>query len=324
MQQAKVLLHPALTRFLGSNFVFDGVSVGWTPDKLMESGEERVTTLDLPGHCAERPNQVDVIVRSSGTLNVRKLVEYIKAGSVDLTSVTDTAVEDCFKALNALYRQDPASRMITRPRYSAFFERAPGLTMPLQSTGGVLEALRGVHQSVQFCSGKLTVNVDVVVGAFYTPGISAINVVKAFAGVPPQQNVEQWASTYPAPFRQACERIVGMFFSVRHLSAGRNDRKVRVMRVSTQGARETEFEERDYDSGRAARTTVHDYFLRKYQISLQFSHLPLLICKEGHFPMELCFTASGERYKEALTGQETADFIRFATSPGYVRAQQVS
>ena len=39
--------------------------------------------------------------------------------------------------------------------------------------------------------------------------------------------------------------------------------------------------------------------------------------------MELCFTACGERYKEVLQGQETADFINFATSPAHVRKIQI-
>lgn len=320
MQQAKVLSHPALTSMLGPHFVFDGVSMGWCPEKLMEIRESKSTTLDLAGHVTERPNQVNVMIRCTGTLNIRTLVNHIKAGSA---STTDPAVEDCFKALNALYRQDPASRMITRPKSTAFFERAPGLMMPLQSTGGVLEALRGFHQAVQLCAGKLTMNVNVVVSAYYTPGLSAIDVVMAYAGVPPQHNIEQWASSHQVPFRLACERLVGMFFAVRHLTTGRNERKMRVMRISVQGSRETEFEEQDCDSGRAALTTVYDYFMRKYQISLRFANLPLLICKEGHFPMELCLTAAGERYKEPLNGPETSDFIRFATAPANIRSQQV-
>lgn len=310
MQQAKVFMHSTLTGLVGASFVFDGTSLGWSPDKLMEVGESKFTTLDLPGHLPERPNQVDVTIRNSGTVDIRKLVNYIKAGLIDLTTMTDPAVEDCFKFLNAVYRQDPASRMLTRPKSTAFFQREPGLFMPLQSTSGVLEALRGFHQAVQFSAGKLTINVDVVVSAFYTPGLSAINVVMAYAGVPPHQDVERWASSYPGPFRQACERLTGMFFSVRHLNNGRNERKMRVIRVSLQGAKETEFEEQDYGSGRTAPTTVYDFFKRKYCISLQLPHLPLLICKEGHFPMELCFTASGERFKDTLQGQETADFIR--------------
>lgn len=310
MQQAKVFMHSTLTGLVGSAFVFDGTSLGWSPDKLMEVGESKGTTLDLPGHLPERPNQVDVTIRNSGTVDIRKLVNYIKAGLIDLSTITDPAVEDCFKFLNAVYRQDPASRMLTRPKSTAFFERKTGLYLPLQSTGGILEAVRGVHQAIQFLAGKLTINVDVVVSAFYTPGLSAINVVMAYAGVPPHQNIEHWASSHPDSFRQACERLTGMFFSVRHLNTARNERKMRVIRVSLQGAKEAEFEEQDYGSGRTAPTTVYDYFKRKYHINLQLPDLPLLICKEGHFPMELCFTASGERFRDTLPGPETADFIR--------------
>ena len=44
----------------------------------------------------------------------------------------------------------------------------------------------------------------------------------------------------------------------------------------------------------------------------------------GLFPLELCYTSAGERYKEQLQGGvETADFIRWATAPAFVRSQQI-
>ena len=65
------------------------------------------------------------------------------------------------------------------------------------------------------------------------------------------------------------------------------------------------------------------YYERKYSLRLRYPQLPLAVTNFGLFPLELCYTSSGERYKEQLQGAETADFIRWATAPAFVRSQQI-
>ncbi|MCJ1420408.1 hypothetical protein MMC32_006765 [Xylographa parallela] len=319
MQQAKAVLKAQ--QLWGDNFVFDNVSLGWSTDLLMPIGDSRTVFLDLNGHTAEKPNQVEVSMRNTGALNIKKFVDYITTSKSFGIQSSDPEIEDTFKALNAIYRQDPASRFITRPKSTAFFVRAPSLSLVLQSTGGVLEALRGAFQTVSYAFGHLSLNVDVVCSAFYVPNLQMVEVAKAMAGVSPQQGLHEIGST--SMFRTGCERLVGMFFVVRHLNAVRNTKKMRVQRLSPNGARETSFEELDRSSGQSATTTVESYFKRKYDIKLLYPNVPLLVCKDGMFPLELCYTPEGERYKEPLQGQETADFIKWATSPAFVRAQQI-
>ena len=282
MQQAKVLLQAK--SFLGPDFVFDNVSLGWTTKLLMPVSESRSSTIDLPGHVAERPNQVEVTVRNLGPLNVRALVAYLQSSNSGTSSHGSTTVEDCFKALNAIYRQDPASRFITRRHSSAFFQRSPSLMMTLQSTGGILEALRGAFQSVNFLFGRLTINVDVVTSAFYTPDVCMVDVARALCGVPPGQKLEHMSGS--TMFVEACERIVGMFFCVRHLNSTKNSRKMRVQKLSTKGARETTFELKDHANGSTKTISIFDYFMKRYEIKIRYVDLPLLICKDGMFPSE--------------------------------------
>ena len=150
MQQAKVLLR--FQSLWGSSFVFDGVSLGWSPVLLVPIGEQRSTTVDLDNHTQVKPNQIDIFMRCTGTLNIKTLVNYLKSESKGASLDRDPAIEECIKMLGALYRQDPASRFITTPRSSAFFQRSPGLMMTLQSTGGILEALRGmVNSHLELC-----------------------------------------------------------------------------------------------------------------------------------------------------------------------------
>lgn len=68
---------------------------------------------------------------------------------------------------------------------------------------------------------------------------------------------------------------------------------------------------------------MYSYYERKYSLILRYPKLPLAVTNSGSFPLELCYTSSGERYKEPLQGAETADFIRWATAPAFVRSQQI-
>jgi len=320
MQQAKAVLKASL--FWGDNFVFDNVSLGWSIDALIAIGEERIAFIPLDGHTAEKPNEIEVTIRNVGTLNLKKFVGHLQHSGATGVMSDDVEITDIFKALNATYRQDPAARFITRPKSTAFFIRAPGLSLTLQSTGGILEALRGAFQAVSYSFGRLCLNVDVVCSAFYVPDKCIVDVAKAMAGIPPRQDLNDPSSV--AMFRSGCERLVGMYFVVRHLNTVKNARKMKIQRLSPEGARTTTFEELDRATAQSAVTSVESYFQRKYAITIRYPHVPLVVSKDGMFPMELCFTPHGERYKEALQGQETADFIKWATSPAFVRMQQIT
>ena len=286
MQQTKALLKAS--GFLGPEFVFDGVSSGWTSRLLMPVGETRTTMIDLEGHSSAHPNQVEVAVRNSGRLNIRELVDYLKKGHSGTMSHGSPAVRDCFNALNSIYRHDPAARFIARRNSSAFFVRARGLTSTLQSTGGVLEALRGLFQAISYTFGALSLNVDVITSAFYVPDICMVDVAKAFAGITPYQSIDTVGRS--AMFLEACERMTGIFFTVRHLDSTKNSKKLRVQRLSPGGAQGTTFDEKDHATGKVLPTTVADYFRRKYGIKLRYPELPLLKTKDGEFPSKgYCF-----------------------------------
>ena len=314
MQQAKVVLRAQ--QFWGANFVFDNVALGWSTDLLMPISGTLTARLDLDGHINEKPNQVEVSIRNTGTLNIRKFVDHLTSSGSSGVISSGPAIEDVFKALNAVYHQDPASRFITRPKSSAFFQRSLGLSLILESTGGILEALRGAFQAVSYCFGRLCLNVDVVCSAVYVPDLCVLDVAKAMAGISPRQNINDLSST--AMFRQGCERLVGLFFVVRHLNTVKNAKKMRIQRLTAEGARTTTFEEVNHATGQAGVTSVESYFSRKYNVRLQYLDVPLIVSRDGMFPMELCFTPRGERYKEALQGKENADFIKWATSPVFV------
>jgi len=313
MQQAKVLMHDAVKTFWGDDFVFDGVSLGWSPKELLSIGPNVSTTIDLEGHSVQRPNQVEVTIRNNGTLDVKALVDYIQGGNVELDYMSNPRIEPLMKWINALFRKDPACRFVTRPRSNAYFERTLSTMMTLQSTGGILEALRGIFQTVQIRFGRLCLSVDTATTAFFTPDKSLVQMAHALTGVSLTQDLQGWYHTNRAQFHQSCQRLEGMFINVKHLNPSRNARKMKVIRISLANAKQTEFNEKDLQTGEEKMTTVYrlvesalilvmsillanlvlqSYFRRKYRLDLRFPDLPLALTKDGLFPFELCYSSS--------------------------------
>jgi eukaryotic translation initiation factor 2C len=127
-----------------------------------------------------------------------------------------------------------------------------------------------------------------------------------------RDRLEQDFLANPDKLFTACGRLRGSFFNVRHLTSSKKDKKIKLTGFSQRNAIDTTFEERVGDDDSVTRTTsVSDYFSAKYNISLQFPRLPLASTRFGDFPLEVCYSADGERYKEVLQGAETADFIKY-------------
>jgi hypothetical protein len=256
-QMAKVLLHDTVTSFWGKRFLFDGnstlsftwssgscgigVSLGWSPDEIVPIGETRTTVIDLPGGRPDRINQIEMSIRCTGTLNIAALVKCIQSGKIPLDPMGDTVLEGLLKWLGSLFRKDPSSRFVTRPNSNAYFERSRETSIPLHSTNGVLEAWRGMFQTVQIRFGRVTVNVDTATTAFWTPDKNLIDLCQALAGVP--SGLDEWFEQNPSRFFHECSRLVGIFFQVHHLKSDRNARKVRFTKWSSKNAIQTEFNE---------------------------------------------------------------------------------
>jgi hypothetical protein len=142
---ARVLLNTTLLSFLGPHFIFDGVSLGWSPTELIPVGASKSTSFSLGQRRDDKPNEVEIAIRNSGTLNIGALVHYLRDGSKGMNPMGDPNLEPLLKWLNALFRSQPEKTMICRPNSNAFFRRDVSTSAVLRSTGGVLEALRGKY-----------------------------------------------------------------------------------------------------------------------------------------------------------------------------------
>jgi hypothetical protein len=258
----------------------------------MPIGDARSTAISLGARRDGKPNEVEINIRNVGPLDIRSLVNYLKNCRIDLNPAGNPSLENAFKWLQALLRDDPARRLISRANSNAFFQRTKETSMALASTGGVLEALRGIYQTVQLRFSRLSVCVDTTTTPFWCPDRSLIDCVCALAGERSPQNLQQTFLSNPGYFFQACSMLLGCYFNIRHLNQNRNAKKVKFLSWSGQDAHSTIFDER-LDDGTKEPISVFDYFLKKYQINLLYPSLPLAHTRDGDFPLELCFTASG-------------------------------
>jgi hypothetical protein len=142
-QMARVLVNTTLVSFLGPDFVFDGVSLGWSLKELMPVGTSLISVISLGDRPNARPNEAEIEVRNVGLLDIGHLVAYLRAAKIDINPMGNSALEPLLKWLNAVFRAEPARTMITRPSSNAYFSVTGENSMVLRSTGGVLQALRG-------------------------------------------------------------------------------------------------------------------------------------------------------------------------------------
>lgn len=247
--------------------------------------------------------------------------------------VQEDHVQLCLKFLNALLRAYPSKRFITGQgnRSTTYFERTPATTLPLQSTGNVLEAWRGFYQTAVIRFGKLTINVDTSTNAFIRPGISILEAIAGLAGMSSDRLEAAFVQRHH-DLAPVMRKFVGVGFQCKHIKGPKADLVRRIMRFTAQGANEETFERRIFTKDTAGGddimtlqpTTVAEYYRKQYNLDVRFPRLPMIESKKGEkYPLELCFVADGERWKETLQGAETADFIRFATGPALIRKAQI-
>lgn len=324
-------VHTLLTR--------PGVSIGWSTTKLPFPTDPFRYTLELPGR-AGRTFRCNVDISRSGGLSTDALVRWLRNESGRTALIGTSAnpkqedhVQLCLRFLNALLRTDPSRRFVTGQgnKSTTYFDRTPATTLALQSTNGVLEAWRGFYQTAVIRFGKLTVNVDTSTNAFIRPGISILDAIAGIAGIQPDR-LDGFYSQRPHDLSSVMRKFVGVGFKCKHIKGPKYDLVRRVMRFTTRGAADESFERRTFSKDPAggddimtlASTTVAEYYRRQYNLNVRYPQLPMVESKKGEkFPLELCFVADGERWKETLQGAETADFIRFATGPAFVRRAQI-
>ncbi|KAI0926490.1 hypothetical protein AcV7_005414 [Taiwanofungus camphoratus] len=187
--------------------------------------------------------------------------------------------------------------MISRNK---FFHASP--QYPPFPLGGGLEAWRGFYSSVRPAHKQLMVNVNVCTTAFYTPGNLAHR-MKEF----------EQASFGARPTAYA----KGVRVKTTHLGYTKT-----VKTVAKVNARQHKFPAEEYGE-----VTVEQYFLRKYNIRLQYPDLPLIDVggkRTNYLPAELCMIIEKQPFRGKLTDEHTAEMIKIACQPPNVNARAIT
>ncbi|KAL7268541.1 hypothetical protein RUND412_008830 [Rhizina undulata] len=344
---ARVMNIPEVAKMLGAGFVFDGVSIGWSTGKLTKDNKPSRSTFMLPSMHPGKEFKCHIDLKLvDDNFRLDSLIQFVarnqevgrKSETLNLAYAIaandDAQVHIALKFISSLLRIDPARRFVSGAgnKSTTFFDRGGSTTMPLKSTNNVLEAWRGFYQTAIIRFGKLTVNVDTATTAFIKPGMGLVYAIAGLMNVPPER-LEAAYLQHRDQFMAAARKFSGCGFVTKHIKEGpKKDMVRRVFKFSEPGAGKSTFEfrkfEKDPDTGEDKASTytvtIAEYFLRHYNISIRHLELPLVTSKKGDlFPLELCFVADAERWKETLQGAETADFIKFATAPGFMRKQQI-
>jgi eukaryotic translation initiation factor 2C len=75
------------------------------------------------------------------------------------------------------------------------------------------------------------------------------------------------------------------------------------------------FQWKDKKRGTEQTISIYDYFVRQYNVRLEFWNLPLIVTpRDGCFPMELCILQPNQRYQYKLSPDQTASMIKFAVT----------
>ena len=173
-----------------------------------------------------------------------------------------------------------------------------------QRISGGLEVWKGYFMSIRPGAGRLLLNVDTTVTAFYAPG-KCIELVSQFLRVRPGDMIK-------SVNEQETRQLEQLFRNLKVLPTHRpgSTRRYRVIGLTRDPARECKFESEE------GPTNVFAYFQKKYNIVLKEPDLPCFVVgskeRSVFLPIECCDIPAGQRFLRKLGEEQTSDMIKIA------------
>ncbi|KAH9826384.1 putative argonaute family protein [Teratosphaeria destructans] len=308
----------ALTAAIGGDFIFDGNKLAWNMKSFDDPRQEKRITIDMDKERGrapkpdKEPTHVRVVIRQTNRVRLDVLEAYMK-GKISF----DNAVLESINFLDHLLREWPRLNLTSIKR--SFFQH--GKTR--NTLGAGVEAFKGVYQSIHVVHGAnggvLSVNVDVANGTFWTAQPLSL----AAFQITGKSNVTDLANACrqgeKGPVGQNLKKLRKLRVFAKHRGAGKEDRFV-IERLIYQSARDYKFEH----DGKTV--LLYDYYLKKYNLRLQYPDLPLvkMTKKKGPvLPMEILMIEENQRYVYKCDERQTSNMIRFAVTPPQERAKSI-
>ena len=233
---------------------------------------------------------------------------------------------EAIQALNIVLRQGLVGSRIAIGA-SLFRPSNPSETTPNCMSGSATDRIAigsgkqlayGVYQSLRPCIGGAQLVVDRSCTAFWA-NLTICEFVKQLF---PYKECESMMRFKWNDFeRKRIEReLKGLHIHVSHLMF---KKKYKIHGISRESAQEIFFDwtkrgRRGEKLFEAQRISVAQYFLKEYQIALEWPHLPCVIVRNGqrstYYPIEVCRLVSDQHVSRKLSPQQTAEVIRICAS----------
>lgn len=310
----------------GPEIIYDGNKLAWSTKDLGAMTFD--VDLDLEaGRQAKGKNKFRVNLRRTKTLNL-SLIDLFLSGRVQLGN----ELIECLSFLDHLLREGPSqnTNFVTIKR--SFF----GRNATRADLGNGIEVFRGIYQSIRLAEGqKMVINVDVSNCCFWQPTslTTAILVNKEFRSIQEIAARMKPDSTGAAITLSNHHRLIqstfkGVFVKAKYNGNPQPDREWKIAKFDINNANEGRIElvnpQTKKPTGQVV--TIAEYFLKKYNLRLQYPQLPLveMTKKNVKFPMELLHIQPNQRYSVKLSDLQTSKMIKFAVTPPKTRFEMTT
>lgn len=293
--------------FNGQKPVFDGRKNLYSKDPLPIGRDKMELEVTLPGDGKDRTFKVTI--KWVANISLYNLEEALQGKQPNMP-------QDAISALDVVMRHLPSMKYT--PVGRSFFQPSQQYEHPL---GGGREVWFGFHQSVRPCHWKMMMNIDASATAFY----KAQPVIDFMAEVLEMHDPrDQKRPLTDAQRVKFTKEIRGLKVEITH--CGEMKRKYRVCNVTRRPAQTQSFP-LQLESGQTVECTVAKYFNDRYQVRLNFPHLPCLQVgqeqKHTYLPLEVCNIVGGQRCIKKLTDMQTSTMIKATARSAPEREKEI-
>ncbi|KAI9883228.1 MAG: hypothetical protein M1823_005004 [Watsoniomyces obsoletus] len=316
----KVWNSQALQKELGPSWIFDGNRLAWSADQKTDMRVD--VDLDLEEDRKPRPGRSNVhrvLIRRTTQVHMAALSSWLSG-----QAAFDQTVLQAMNFLDHLLRHTP-SQALTTIRQSYFLRESGSHWHDLGSGVG---ACKGVFQSIRAHQGaRLAINADVAHACFWHE-LNLLDVAIHMAGARDAGDLKRKLEPeleQPGKGFHLLRLLKRIQIVPRYSTISTRRANYTINEILRQTAEDYEFDVHNKETGEMERTTVANYYQKRYGIQLKRADFPLLqTTKKGVvFPMEVVVIRDMLRYPYKLDEAQTSKMIRFAVNPPEARLADI-
>ncbi|KAJ2013089.1 hypothetical protein GGI06_003934, partial [Coemansia sp. S85] len=267
----------------GIPMVYDSRKIAYAPERVC--GPKEMLELELSYKEDGRTEKYVIRLREAAVVNTKILTEFIRGrGGVEVGEIQS--------ALNALDLAIGSVLHLEMVGFNrSFFTREQSL-----STVGGLELWRGFSFSVRPGIDHLYLNVNTAVTAMYTPG-SLLEALVSVVGVrEPSMLRGRLTGDNVRDMGDVVKYLRGLQVYCSHRGL-KGKRKFSIRGTTTRALDQESFDWEDPERpGNPEHVTVAEYYLRRYNIRLNYPFLPgITDRRKSVFPIEFCSVVENQR-----------------------------